>query len=219
MGLIGRNDPCICGSGMKYKKCCLGKGTQGMFRKWKENAFIILEDTPEKEQIINSFFKMLEIIEIENWDGACHSVSSVLFLILREIGLEPSLYVGEVAYGGFEFSHSWVEINNKIYDIAIYKGLDNVSLHPPVFDGLNISNLQKTECIYGIKELDALDAFASPILNIGIVEYMNNFPKRKDGLWYYVREVSAAINLTVDIDELKKKYSETKWTFKNIEEK
>ena len=23
---IGRNDPCPCGSGLKYKKCCLGSG-------------------------------------------------------------------------------------------------------------------------------------------------------------------------------------------------
>ncbi|HHW13378.1 MAG TPA: hypothetical protein GXX28_00395, partial [Firmicutes bacterium] len=23
---IGRNDPCPCGSGKKYKKCCLGTG-------------------------------------------------------------------------------------------------------------------------------------------------------------------------------------------------
>jgi uncharacterized protein YecA (UPF0149 family) len=22
---VGRNDPCPCGSGRKYKKCCLGK--------------------------------------------------------------------------------------------------------------------------------------------------------------------------------------------------
>lgn len=22
---LGRNDPCLCGSGKKYKKCCLGK--------------------------------------------------------------------------------------------------------------------------------------------------------------------------------------------------
>ena len=24
---IGRNDPCPCGSGQKYKKCCLGKAS------------------------------------------------------------------------------------------------------------------------------------------------------------------------------------------------
>ena len=36
---VGRNDPCPCGSGEKYKKCCLGKETgasqadpEGMFR-------------------------------------------------------------------------------------------------------------------------------------------------------------------------------------------
>jgi SEC-C motif len=26
MSAIGRNDPCLCGSGKKYKRCCLGKG-------------------------------------------------------------------------------------------------------------------------------------------------------------------------------------------------
>ena len=25
---VGRNDPCPCGSGIKYKKCCLGKDIQ-----------------------------------------------------------------------------------------------------------------------------------------------------------------------------------------------
>ena len=26
---VGRNDPCSCGSGQKYKKCCYGKGIDG----------------------------------------------------------------------------------------------------------------------------------------------------------------------------------------------
>ena len=26
MPKIGRNDPCPCGSGRKYKRCCMGKG-------------------------------------------------------------------------------------------------------------------------------------------------------------------------------------------------
>lgn len=30
---IGRNDPCSCGSGKKYKKCCLGKQQTGTFHK------------------------------------------------------------------------------------------------------------------------------------------------------------------------------------------
>lgn len=27
---IGRNDPCPCGSGKKYKKCCLNRVVQGV---------------------------------------------------------------------------------------------------------------------------------------------------------------------------------------------
>ncbi len=26
---VGRNDPCPCGSGKKYKKCCMGKADAG----------------------------------------------------------------------------------------------------------------------------------------------------------------------------------------------
>ena len=30
---IGRNDPCPCGSGKKYKKCCIGKNDDKEFLK------------------------------------------------------------------------------------------------------------------------------------------------------------------------------------------
>lgn len=32
----GRNDPCICGSGKKFKKCCLKKFEDGTYQKYKE---------------------------------------------------------------------------------------------------------------------------------------------------------------------------------------
>ncbi|MBN2122802.1 MAG: type I methionyl aminopeptidase, partial [Deltaproteobacteria bacterium] len=35
---IGRNDPCPCGSGLKYKKCCLGK-RDFSFERMKEKVF------------------------------------------------------------------------------------------------------------------------------------------------------------------------------------
>ena len=33
---IGRNDPCLCGSGKKYKQCCEGKSTDksNIYTKW-----------------------------------------------------------------------------------------------------------------------------------------------------------------------------------------
>ena len=37
---IGRNEPCPCGSGEKYKRCCEGKATQGQ-KLWRGLAVLI----------------------------------------------------------------------------------------------------------------------------------------------------------------------------------
>lgn len=35
MDKVGRNDPCPCGSGKKYKQCCMSKDKPGQPRKFK----------------------------------------------------------------------------------------------------------------------------------------------------------------------------------------
>ncbi len=42
---IGRNDPCPCGSGKKYKKCCMAIGTQDSPVTWadKDGLHVIAE--------------------------------------------------------------------------------------------------------------------------------------------------------------------------------
>src|SRR4030067_468754 len=37
---VGRNDPCPCGSGLKYKKCCLGKSKAGSSRSGDERTAV-----------------------------------------------------------------------------------------------------------------------------------------------------------------------------------
>jgi hypothetical protein len=44
---VGRNDPCPCGSGKKYKKCCLGKENWSSYRSilhLEEEAKISISD-------------------------------------------------------------------------------------------------------------------------------------------------------------------------------
>lgn len=36
VSLPGRNEPCICGSGKKFKKCCLEKFENGEYEKYSE---------------------------------------------------------------------------------------------------------------------------------------------------------------------------------------
>lgn len=76
---IGRNEPCICGSGKKYKKCCLPKETQGILKKAAE---ISIQDKEIKKNVsklnypffesdIDSLSNSVEdLIESKNFDKA-----------------------------------------------------------------------------------------------------------------------------------------------------
>jgi len=47
---IGRNDPCLCGSGKKYKKCCLGKGLSDLESQIAAYEKSILRRYPKEHQ-------------------------------------------------------------------------------------------------------------------------------------------------------------------------
>jgi len=56
--MVGRNDPCLCGSGKKYKKCCESKATFSIEEVQSEEFERILqafyEEYPEKRD--HSYF-------------------------------------------------------------------------------------------------------------------------------------------------------------------
>ena len=50
---------------------------------------------------------LVDYIEYCDFQGACHSTSSVLYVALRELGYSPRLCIGECRYGdGKPFDHS-----------------------------------------------------------------------------------------------------------------
>jgi hypothetical protein len=70
MASIGRNDKCPCGSGQKYKKCCLQNGSKGIVeasvQKLKDRSIQRSEEYGEKSPLyfrdLNGVRKMSEII-------------------------------------------------------------------------------------------------------------------------------------------------------------
>jgi predicted metal-binding transcription factor (methanogenesis marker protein 9) len=46
---VGRNDPCPCGSGKKYKKCCIAKDAVVEIRKVREERFFQLKNELSEE--------------------------------------------------------------------------------------------------------------------------------------------------------------------------
>lgn len=78
---VGRNDPCPCGSGLKYKKCCLGKKVPG--------ASSIKELYFQKHKI-----RLKEEKDIEGIRNAGHLVLDTLDLV--EAKIRPGMRTDEI---------------------------------------------------------------------------------------------------------------------------
>ncbi|SDC76280.1 MULTISPECIES: YecA family protein [Halobacteroidaceae] len=211
---IGRNDRCPCGSGRKYKKCCINKFVTNKFIQWEINARDILISEPKNDDIVKIFFNVLDIIDRRDWKGACHATCAVLYVLFSEIGLKPTLCLGEVKYSNIVFDHSWIEISNNVYDAAIFKTIHGDMLFSPIINGVSVDTKQPPKAEYGIVSGQAISAYAKKIKNTSFEKYMSNYPERKNGLWDFVKIIAKKISLDVNIQELKSKYSNVKWSDK-----
>ncbi|MDR0668835.1 MAG: SEC-C domain-containing protein [Treponema sp.] len=99
---IGRNDPCPCGSGKKYKKCCLSKGIT-----FKEETS---DDKPD------------DLMEDFMGHGELYNDSKPYNLLHRYPGLDPEVREGEYKFAEF-FSPRGIEI-----DVPVYKALHHRSI-------------------------------------------------------------------------------------------
>ena len=87
---------------------------------FKQIAEEKLPSTPENDKIAKTFFEILKFIHKNNWEGACHATSAILYILLKEQGIDATLYIGECQQGSFVFDHSWVEVSSEVVDAAIY---------------------------------------------------------------------------------------------------
>lgn len=138
---IGRNYPCTCGSGKKYKKCCLN---------WQESWSQGIKDSECEQQIKNILKGAFDFIVENNYQGGCHLISAILYVLLSEQGYNPVVKIGEVMINDFVFDHSWLELDGKIIDIAIMNTLDEEKKMPPVIMGKSASTGAGTTYQYGI---------------------------------------------------------------------
>jgi hypothetical protein len=109
------------------------------------------------------------------------------------------------------FDHSWIEIDDKVYDVAVYLTLNETMIYPPVIRGINIASKTLSEGRYGVKSGLGRNIDAKMIKSIPFNDYLDNFPEHRDGLWGYIKEIGLEVGLNLNIDILKEKYKDTKW--------
>jgi len=206
---VGRNDPCPCGSGKKYKKCCFSIESKTDYEQIRDTVKLCNYTDNITEVLCN----LLGYMKSKQWIGACHATSAVLFVSLSELGYHPSLCIGEVKYPAqdFLFDHSWIVLDGKIIDLAVSMTLmGGMPLSEPIVFDLNIKNKCKYNCIYGVSYGNGLDADAKWVLSMPLVDYMDNYSGEKYGLWGVVKKILPA---EYDINTLRSKYVTSAWNY------
>lgn len=218
-----RNEICPCGSGKKYKKCCMVLTPKD---KWVERALQIGEVWPNNEILVNTYFGVFDYSIKKQWRGACHAVSSILYILLKEQGINCVLSLGFVKTSAFEFpfSHSWLTIDEHIFDIGLYRsnpGFNGnvlfVETSPPIFKGYNLSSNKPTDVSFGVTtDRKNKDQNFKLLSKMTIGQYMDGWKAHKNGLWGEAVEVAKSLNIELEVIDLKTKYSHERFTVSNF---
>ena len=159
-----------------------------------------------KKEMAETIIKMCDYLNKKQWWGACHACSSVLYVLLSEIGYNPILCVGEVKENDYLFDHSWVEVDNKIIDLAISMTLENgKAVSDPIILDINSKTKVKTTIKYGIKG-QGFDEQTLLLLSLSFNQYMSFYPDTERGLWGVIEEITGK---HINIEEFVKKYQNT----------
>lgn len=202
---IGRNDPCPCGSGKKYKHCCLQKesmSTEQLIR-------AAVNANGYDDRISDVLCNLNRYMQRKKWWGACHASCSALYVALFELGYSPKLCIGEMMGQGLYFDHPWIDLDGKIIDMAISMTLLGGSpASEPILFGKNIRNGMEPIIEYGVPRR-GIEGESLIVMNLPFIDYMDAFPDEKDGLWGVVREL---LEKEIDIEFLRNKYRDVERT-------
>ena len=152
---------------------------------------------------------MYDYMEKKQWMGACHAVSSVLYVALSEIGYNPTLCIGEVSGNNLYFDHSWIMLNQMIVDFAINKTLLNGAPASGIiiFDQ-DIDTGLSSSLSYGVPGRGIEDD-AKTVSTMPFTDFMNSYPDEEKGLWSIVEKI---LETTVDVSKMEQKYRDVQRT-------
>ena len=101
---VGRNAPCPCGSGLKYKKCCLGKGggpVQGPAETYQTKYGIRLKKKSEIEGIRKAGQLVLETLNLVESKIAPGVITDEINTLVHEYTLKNGATPAPLNYRGF----------------------------------------------------------------------------------------------------------------------
>lgn len=203
MSTIGRNDPCPCGSGKKYKQCHL----KNSGKTWSEVAGDVEFSNSQSVAIHKTFFLLNDDFKKNPSPGGCHLISSIMYVLFTEQGISSELCIGEVQRpNGMYFDHSWVEIDGKVFDLSIQLTLDG-ERNAPVFAGYDLDTGSLTKFNYLFK-CEGLGMVASRVFRTPFLDYLDGADHAQS--WGLIEEVGNSLGLNLKTAMLRNRYKDTK---------
>ena len=168
-------------------------------------------DTPDSKKIKKTFFTVLKYIHRNNWSGACHATSSVMYLLLKEQAVAVDLYIGEVSRGSVIFDHSWLEFDGKPIDAAISNTLIQGVRLSPVYCGIELETGLSTKSNYSFQSGQGLGPEMEFYRRNTLGLYLDGFPRHPEGLWGIASILAREMGIKFDIGKVKQKYRDEFW--------
>jgi methionyl aminopeptidase len=97
----GRNDPCPCGSGLKYKKCCLNRGRPDLKSLYLQRYRIRLKETHDLEGIRRAGRLVLETLELAGAEIRPGIITDHINAVVHEFTVKNGAIPAPLNYRGF----------------------------------------------------------------------------------------------------------------------
>jgi hypothetical protein len=156
---------------------------------------------------INIFNNTLKWVIDNQYQGGCHFISVIMYILLQESKIKCNLCIGEVKTGNNYFDHSWIEIDNKVYDVAIVMPLPGGIRHNPVFNSIDIENDMFTSLGYGLISGEGFNDDATQIADLTLKEYASH---QGEMLWELTKIIGKSRDIKINIGKIKETYGMTK---------
>ncbi|MFA0921642.1 hypothetical protein ALP73_200352 [Pseudomonas coronafaciens pv. garcae] len=188
-----------------------------MIQPWLKNAEQASTSLPNGKRLFQAYAVLLSLAWQNDWTGACHDSSATLFMVLSEMGFSPKILIGEVKAAAGTFDHSWVELNGKIYDVAVgFPGEEGHHVGPSVFASLNLDTGVPTELGYGVRSPNGLDDVGQLIAASNLEQYSAMQPVGST-IWDITPHVGAACGMKLRKSDLRRKYGKVTRTVRGQE--
>lgn len=83
------------------------------------------------DKLIAAVVRMYNRLEERMIYSSALSTSITLFLAMKYLELEPKLILGTIQFQGLSYPHAWIELDEKIFDLATH---EDIKYHPVLKD-------------------------------------------------------------------------------------